>query len=157
MGKVKPTDSQECSKEVSKDIEFMEHTRKTRGLRHLALRVRNIQVSQAFYERHFDMKLVWQPDPDNVYLSTGVDNLALHQVPAEEFEKFAASPHHPLDHLGFLMDSPESVNALFQEVSAQGVTIVHPPKQHRDGSFSFYLADPDSNTIQVLFEPSVQL
>ena len=135
----------------------MENRRKTRGLRHLALRVRDIHVSQAFYERLFDMKLVWQPDPDNVYLSTGVDNLALHQVPTEEFEKFAASPHHPLDHLGFLMDSPDSVNAMFQEVSAQGVTIVHPPKKHRDGSFSFYLADPDHNTIQVLFEPSVEL
>ena len=135
----------------------MEHTGKTRGLRHLALRVRDVQVSQAFYERLFDMKVVWHPDSDNVYLSTGVDNLALHQVPKEDFEKFPASPNHPLDHLGFLMDSPESVNALFQEVTALGVTIVHPPKRHRDGSFSFYLADPDSNTIQVLFEPSVKL
>lgn len=135
----------------------MKHIGKTRGLRHLALRVRDVKVSQAFYERHFDMRVVWQPDPDNVYLSTGEDNLALHQVPAEEFEKFASSPNHPLDHLGFLMDSPESVNALFHEVSKQGVRIVHLPKQHRDGSFSFYLADPDSNTIQVLFEPSVQL
>lgn len=135
----------------------MEHTGKTRGLRHLALRVRDVRVSQAFYERLFDMKIVWQPDPDNVYLSTGVDNLALHQVPAEEFEQFAASPNHPLDHFGFLMESQESVEALFEEVSAQGVTIVQSPKLHRDGSFSFYLADPDSNTIQVLFEPSVQL
>jgi catechol 2,3-dioxygenase-like lactoylglutathione lyase family enzyme len=135
----------------------MEHTGKTRGLRHLALRVRDVQVSQAFYERFFDMKEVWHPDPDNVYLSTGVDNLALHQVSAEDLEKFASPPNHPLDHLGFLMDSPDSVNALFQEVTAQGATIVHPPKQHRDGSFSFYLADPDHNTIQVLFEPSVQL
>jgi catechol 2,3-dioxygenase-like lactoylglutathione lyase family enzyme len=135
----------------------MEHTGKTRGLRHLALRVRDVQVSQAFYERLFDMKLVWQPDPENVYLSTGVDNLALHQISAEEQKQFKPSPVDPLDHLGFLMDSPESVKALFQEVSAQGVTIVEPPKQHRDGSFSFYLADPDHNTIQVLFEPSVQL
>ena len=73
------------------------------------------------------------------------------------WREFAASPNHPLDHLGFLMESPDNVNALFQEVSAQGVTIVQPPKQHRDGSFSFYMADPDQNTIQVLFEPSVQL
>ena len=135
----------------------MEHTGKTRGLRHLALRVRDVRASQAFYERFFDMKVVWEPDPENVYLSTGADNLALHQVPKEEWEKFASSPHHPLDHLGFLMDSPDSVNILFQEVSTQGVTIVQPPKQHRDGSFSFYMADPDSNTIQVLYEPTVKL
>ena len=135
----------------------MQEKKKTRGLRHLALRVRDVQVSQRFYERLFDMKIVWQPDSENVYLSTGYDNLALHQVSPEELNQFNLSQVHPLDHLGFLMDSPDSVNAFFQEVSAQGVTIVQPPKQHRDGSFSFYLADPDSNTIQVLFEPSVQL
>ena len=121
----------------------------------MALRVRDVKVSQAFYERHFDMKVVWQPDPDNVYLSTGEDNLALHQVPTEEFEKFTSSPNHPLDHLGFLMESADRVRTLFDEVMAQGVTIVHPPKQHRDGSFSFYMSDPDQNTIQVLFEPNV--
>ncbi len=123
----------------------------------MALRVRDVIVSQAFYVRHFDMKVVWQPDPDNVYLSTGEDNLALHQVRAEELEEFASSPNHPLDHLGFLMESADRVRALFDEVTAQEVTIVHPPKQHRDGSFSFYMADPDQNTIQVLFEPNIQL
>ena len=90
-----------------------------------------------------------------IYIEVG-SHLLPYMSP-EEFEKFASSPHHPLDHLGFLMDSPDSVNAFFQEVSAQGVNIVQPPKEHRDGSFSFYLADPDSNTIQVLFEPSIQL
>jgi hypothetical protein len=34
---------------------------------------------------------------------------------------------------------------------------VKPLKQHRDGSYSFYLSDPDLNTIQVLFEPTVHL
>lgn len=135
----------------------MPEKRKTRGLRHLALRVRDVQVAQRFYERLFDMKVVWKPDPENVYLSTGYDNLALHQVPAEELSQFNLSQVHPLDHLGFLMDSPESVDALFKEVTDEGITIVKPLKRHRDGSYSFYLADPDQNTIQVLFEPTVQL
>ena len=130
---------------------------KTCGLRHVALRVRDVQVSQAFYEGLFAMKVVWQPDPENVYLSTGCDNLALHQISPAELPQFNQSHIHPLDHLGFLMDSPESVEALFHEVAEKGATIVKPLKQHRDGSFSFYLADPDHNTIQVLYEPSVQL
>lgn len=135
----------------------MQEKKKTRGLRHLALRVRDVRVSQRFYERLFDMKIVWQPDPENVYLSTGYDNLALHQVSPEDLNQFNLSPVHPLDHLGFLMDTPESVDALFKEVTEEGITIVKPLKRHRDGSYSFYLADPDSNTIQVLFEPTVQL
>jgi catechol 2,3-dioxygenase-like lactoylglutathione lyase family enzyme len=137
--------------------DFMQEKRKTRGLRHVALRVRDVQVSQRFYERFFDMQVVWQPDPGNVYLSTGYDNLALHQVSPEELSQFNLSQVHPLDHIGFLMESPESVDTLFKEVTGLGVTIVQPLKQHRDGSYSFYLADPDQNTIQVLFEPTVRL
>jgi catechol 2,3-dioxygenase-like lactoylglutathione lyase family enzyme len=135
----------------------MQEKKKTRGLRHLALRVRDVQVSQRFYERLFDMKVVWHPDPENVYLSTGYDNLALHQVTPEELSQFNLSRVHPLDHFGFMMDSPESVDALFKEVTEQGITIVKPLKRHRDGSYSFYLTDPDQNTIQVLFEPTVHL
>ncbi|MDH3504790.1 MAG: VOC family protein [Nitrospirota bacterium] len=135
----------------------MQEKRKTRGLRHLALRVRDVLVSQRFYERLFDMKVVWQPDHENVYLSTGYDNLALHQVSSEELSQFNLSQVHPLDHLGFLMDSPANVDALFKEATEEGITIVKPLKQHRDGSYSFYLSDPDQNTIQVLFEPTVQL
>jgi catechol 2,3-dioxygenase-like lactoylglutathione lyase family enzyme len=135
----------------------MQEKKKTRGLRHLALRVRDVQVSQRFYERLFDMKVVWHPDPENVYLSTGYDNLALHQVTPEELSQFNLSRVHPLDHFGFMMDSPESVDALFKEVTEQGITIVKTLKRHRDGSYSFYLADPDQNTIQVLFEPTVHL
>jgi catechol-2,3-dioxygenase len=32
---------------------------------------------------------------------------------------------------------------------------VHRPKRHRDGSYSFYVADPDGNTVQVLYEPTI--
>ena len=135
----------------------MQEKSKTRGLRHVALRVRNVKISQQFYENLFDMKIVWQPDPENVYLSTGYDNLALHQISPEELDRFNLSQIHPLDHLGFLMDSPESVDALYKEATERGITIVKPLKQHRDGSYSCYLSDPDQNTIQVLFEPTVQL
>jgi len=45
--------------------------------------------------------------------------------------------------------------AAFEVVQAEGVRIVHLPKQHRDGSYSFYLADPDNLTVQVLYEPTI--
>ena len=38
---------------------------------------------------------------------------------------------------------------------SNGLTIVNPLKQHRDGSVSFYLSDPDGNVIQLLYEPSL--
>ena len=135
----------------------MENPRKNWGLRHLALRVRDVQISRKFYEEVFGMKVVWHPDEENVYLSTGLDNLALHQYPEKDRDHLAPAHLHPLDHLGFLMGSPEDVEALFKEVSKRHVPIVKPLRKHRDGSFSFYMADPDHNTIQILYEPRVQL
>ncbi|MDR4493320.1 MAG: VOC family protein [Nitrospirales bacterium] len=137
--------------------EKLDKSRKTWGLRHLALRVRDVRVSQSFYEQIFGMKVVWHPDDENVYLSTGLDNLALHQYPKEDVNHLAPAHLHPLDHVGFLMASPEDVEDFFKEISRQDVRIVKPLRKHRDGSFSFYLADPDNNTIQILYEPTVQL
>ncbi len=128
---------------------------RVQGLRHLALKVTNLAKSQAFYQNLFDMQVVWQPDEENLYLSSGVDNLALHQIPASEVQQYQRGQGQFLDHFGFLMDSPESVDQLYQRVQEQGATILHPPKRHRDGSYSFYLADPDHITIQVLYEPTV--
>ena len=56
----------------------------TLGLKHLALKVTDLKRSQAFYETLFGMQVVWQPDAENVYLSSGGDNLALHQIPSGE-------------------------------------------------------------------------
>ena len=46
------------------------------GLRHVALNVRDPQASKRFYADCFGMRVVWEPDPDNVYMSSGPDNLA---------------------------------------------------------------------------------
>lgn len=101
------------------------------------------------------MRIVWQPDPENVYLSSGVDNLALHQIPQDEIAEYRDHRGQLLDHFGFLMDSPADVDDLYEKVQRDRVPIVKPPKRHRDGSYSFYLADPDGLTIQVLYEPTI--
>ncbi len=126
-----------------------------KGLRHVALRVTDIARSQAFYETFFGMKVVWQPDAENVYLSSGSDNLALHQIAKNDVPLFRNGTQQVLDHLGFIMESPSLVDRFFERVEKAKVTIVHRPKGHRDGSYSFYLADPDGNTVQVLYEPNL--
>lgn len=121
-----------------------------KGMRHIALKVRDLRRSKVFYQEIFGMAVVWEPDPQNVYLSSGVDNLALH-----EFSKGVqpSSDGQQLDHLGFVVESVERVRDLEKEFRARGVKIVHPFKLHRDDSASFYCADPDGILIQVLYEP----
>jgi catechol 2,3-dioxygenase-like lactoylglutathione lyase family enzyme len=126
-----------------------------KGLWHLALKVTDLSRSQTFYETLFSMRIVWRPDPENVYLSSGQDNLALHQIPASDFAEYKQNTGQYLDHLGFIVDAPDTVDRLFREAEQAQATIVKRPTRHRDGSYSFYMADPDGNTVQVLYEPNV--
>jgi catechol 2,3-dioxygenase-like lactoylglutathione lyase family enzyme len=121
-----------------------------KGLRHVALKVRDISRAKDFYRQCFGMEVVWEPDPQNVYLSSGCDNLALHESPRGTD---ASTDGDCLDHLGFIIDSIERVRELEKEFCGRGVKIVHPFKIHRDGSASFYCADPDGIVIQMLYEP----
>ena len=124
------------------------------GLRHVALRVRKMAAARAFYEGFLGFRVVWSPDPDSVYLTSGTDNLALHQMPPQA----AARPRavgQALDHLGLLVGSPRAVRALAKSCAKAGVTILKSPRRHRDGSYSFYMADPERNVIQILYEPTL--
>jgi catechol 2,3-dioxygenase-like lactoylglutathione lyase family enzyme len=123
-----------------------------KGMRHIALKVRDIARSKDFYQTVLGMNIVWEPDSHNVYLSSGCDNIALHEV-SREFAGGAVGPQ--LDHLGFVVESIERVKELEQGFRDQGVRIVHSFKIHRDGSASFYCADPDGIVIQLLYEPTL--
>lgn len=125
-----------------------------RGMRHIALKVRSVAQSKKFYQDILGMDVVWEPDAQNVYLSSGCDNIALHEAP-ESFAKTAEE--RQLDHLGFVVESAERVKELETKFSSQGVKIVHAFKVHRDGSASFYCADPDGVVIQMLYEPTLSL
>lgn len=122
---------------------------KNHGLRHLALKVGDVKRSADFYRRVFGMKVVWEPDADNVYLSSGCDNLAIHRGNAGD------DTAQRMDHLGFIVPTIADVEAGWEWVKQNGIEVVNPLKHHRDGSVSFYIRDPDGNVIQALYEPAI--
>ncbi len=121
------------------------------GIRHVALRVQDIVRSVKFYAEVLKMKVEWSPDEENVYLSSGSDNLALHQVRGGEADTRLGS----LDHFGFLVAKPEEVDEWAAELEASGIQLVQKPRTHRDGARSIYFRDPDGNLIQLLYHPPI--
>lgn len=127
---------------------MFEHPLRVGSLRHLALRVVSLEACVVFYTECVGMQVEWQPDKDNVYLTTGTDNLALHRVNEAVFE-----PNQHLDHFGFILEAPEAVDAWYEALLTKQVKILAPPKMHRDGARSFYCQDPDGNAIQFMYHP----
>jgi catechol 2,3-dioxygenase-like lactoylglutathione lyase family enzyme len=121
----------------------------TSGLRHIALFVERFDETVQFYTELLGMKIEWHPDADNIYLTSGNDNLALHRFVGAARD----AAQQRLDHIGFIIDSPAQVDAWHAFLSANNVRVLKAPKTHRDGAHSFYCLDPDGNAVQLIYHP----
>lgn len=121
----------------------------TTGLRHMALFVEDLEACEHFYVALLGMAVEWRPDADNVYLTSGVDNLALHRWPAG----VTASGPQRLDHIGFILATPADVDDWHAFLLERGVSMKTAPRTHRDGARSFYCLDPAGVTVQMIYHP----
>ncbi len=116
------------------------------GLRHVALRVRDLAAVEEFFVRALGYEVEWRPDPENVYLRRDGDNVALHRV------RDAVGPGL-LDHLGILVGRAEDVDAWERHLDAAGAAVVARPRTHRDGARSLYVKGPEGIVVQILHHP----
>lgn len=124
----------------------------TSGIHHVALNVTDLEKCEAFYTGLLGMAVEWRPDADNVYLSSGNDNLALHRVPADRMPASAQR----LDHIGFILKTPELVDEWYVFFNTHQVKMKTEPRTHRDGARSFYCEDPEGNVVQMIYHPPLQ-
>ena len=103
-----------------------------------------------FYVERLGFAVEWEPDGDNVYLTSGSDNLALHRAGPG-----AAPGPGRLDHLGLLVRHADDVDGWAAYLDEHGVPLKARPRTHRDGARSLYLEDPDGNTIQIIHHPPI--
>lgn len=125
----------------------VERPKATAGMHHVALFVEDLAACEHFYVELLGMRVEWRPDPENVYLTSGSDNLALHRLKADY-----SGPQH-LDHIGFILNSPDEVDQWFAFLREHGIIMKTNPRTHRDGARSFYCLDPGGNTVQMIFHP----
>jgi len=97
------------------------------------------------------MRIEWKPDEDNVYLTSGTDNLAIHRLPEGKDPGSVQSVHH----IGFVVREIGDVDIWAERLLKLNIPFANPPKTHRDGARSFYFYDPDGILIQLLYHPPI--
>ena len=130
------------------------------GLRHLALNVRALDAMKRFYVDLLGFAVEWEPDADNIYLSSGIDNLALHRSTEHAGNRSGELTGEwaidgTLDHLGLIVRTAEEVDEWAAFLQSRGVTLDAMPKTHRDGARSCYFRDPDGNRVQIIHHPPI--
>lgn len=117
------------------------------GMRHVALNVLDLNLVEGFYIDLLGFDVEWRPDEDNVYLSSGNDNLALHMV------EDIGGKKQTLAHTGIIVDRIEQVDDWYEFLRSHEVKMASQPKTHRDGARSFYCYDPEGTVVQVIYHP----
>lgn len=123
----------------------------TGGMRHVALFVECFDECVEFYTQLLGMSVEWEPDGDNIYLTSGNDNLALHRFKGEDRPPAVQR----LDHIGFIINAIADVDRWYDFLSANEVRVKNSPKTHRDGARSFYCLDPDGTVVQMIYHPPI--
>ena len=113
------------------------------GIRHVALFTPEPDASERFWVEVMGYVVEWRPDSDNVYLTCGRDNLALHRRKVD-------GGLERLDHIGLAVPSPQDVDAWADRIRANGTALETEPRTHRDGARSFYFREPGGALIQVI-------
>jgi catechol 2,3-dioxygenase-like lactoylglutathione lyase family enzyme len=122
----------------------------TKGIRHIALFVRDLPRVEAFYRDVLGYVEEWRPSERELYMTRGADNLALHATPGGDTEGDTR-----LDHFGLLMARAEDVDAWAVHLERHGIALDTRPRTHRDGARSFYARDPEGNRIQFIWHPPI--
>jgi catechol 2,3-dioxygenase-like lactoylglutathione lyase family enzyme len=127
------------------------------GVRHVALRFHDLPAAERFFVELLGYRVEWRPDADNIYLTSGSDNVALHRAfdPAATGRFAQAGRTGMLDHIGIVVGRADDVDGWARYLRDQGVTLETEPKTHRDGARSLYLRGPEGLLVQVIHHPPI--
>ena len=114
----------------------------------MALRVPDMAKARFFYVDLLGYEVEWEPDDESVYLTTGVDNLALHLGPVD-------TEKQRLDHMGIIVQSAQAVQQWEDFLKEHGIVIAQATKTHRDGATSCYVYDPIGTLVQFIHHPPI--
>jgi len=128
---------------------------------HLALHVRSLNASIAFYERYTNLRVI---DRHSDASSTGMEVIWMSDQPAAEENSFVLvlqegvpkstpdaapqSPLGPISHFEFAVPSREDVDAVASEAKTSGPLRFGPPFLNPYAGYLCIVQDPDGHNVE---------
>ena len=121
---------------------------------HIALYVKNLEVSKAFYETFFGAKsneLYHNPKTDLHTYFLSFDSGARLEIMWRPnlSERLNKIMNEGLIHFAFSVGSKEAVDALTQKIVNEGYECFSAPRTTGDGYYESVILDPDGNMIEI--------
>jgi len=122
------------------------------GLTHVALLVRNLATSAAFYERFANMRVVHRR-PGVAWISDRTRPFAIVLIETTS----EITPLVPFSHLGVGVESREEVDRLCAIARDQGCLLREPQDSGPPVGYWAFLRDPDGHTLELAYGQELAL
>jgi catechol 2,3-dioxygenase-like lactoylglutathione lyase family enzyme len=128
------------------------------GLTHIALAVKDVDESIAFYEKYARMKVVHRRSDrttksDVAWISDRTRPFVIVLLKVEKIAGLLS----PESHLGVACESREEIDRLCKEAQADGILIKGPNNYGPPVGYWAYLRDPNGHTLEISYGQEVNL
>ena len=116
-------------------------------LNHLNLTVPDVRQSREFFETYFGFQCVAEKGRDALVVLADESGFIL---TLNNFEKASKVEYPGAFHVGFMQESRERVDEMYQRLTSSGFS-AEPPKEFH-GAWTFYLRAPGGFLVEVLHQ-----
>ena len=116
-------------------------------LNHLNLSVPDVSRARTFYETYFGLRCIFQRGQDTLAVLTDESGFIL---TLSNFDKAAEVAYPGAFHIGFMQDSRERVDEMYERLKSDGFD-PQPPREFH-GAWTFYFRDAAGVLIEVGYQ-----
>jgi lactoylglutathione lyase len=119
-------------------------------LNHINLTVPDVPTSRDFFETYFGFRSIFDPGRDNFVVLADESGLVL---TLNNFAKEAEVEYPGAFHIGFIQESREQVDEMYERLKAGGFDAKTPKEFH--GAWTFYTRAPGGFLVEVMHQPGL--